>query len=69
MRVNLAKLGTGSLWRYWRSFQLAHINPNPSKEQLVNAIQQHFSSQKVDEVQVIVEFIRASKRLQSVGTN
>ncbi|KAL6547903.1 hypothetical protein OROHE_009608 [Orobanche hederae] len=69
LRVNLAKLGTGSLWRYWRSFQLAHINPNPSKEQLVNAIQQHFSSQKVDEVQVIVEFIRASKRLQSVGTN
>ncbi|KAL0290966.1 UNVERIFIED_CONTAM: hypothetical protein Sangu_2551700 [Sesamum angustifolium] len=68
-RVNLAKLGTGSLWRYWRSFHLAHINPNPTKEQLLNAIQQHFSSQHVDEVEVIVEFIRAAKKLQSVGTN
>ncbi|KAL0408175.1 UNVERIFIED_CONTAM: hypothetical protein Sradi_1751900 [Sesamum radiatum] len=68
-RVNLAKLGTGSLWRYWRSFHLAHINPNPTKEQLLSAIQQHFSSQHVDEVEVIVEFIRAAKKLQSVGTN
>ncbi|PIN15309.1 hypothetical protein CDL12_12050 [Handroanthus impetiginosus] len=58
LRVNLAKLGTGSLWRYWRSFHLAHISPNPTKEQL-----------QVDEVQVIVEFIQAAKRLQSVGTN
>ncbi|KAL3645671.1 hypothetical protein CASFOL_010851 [Castilleja foliolosa] len=63
LRVNLAKLGTESLWRYWRSFQLAHICPNPTKDQLVNAIQQHFSSQKVDEVQVIAQFIRAAKRL------
>ncbi|GFP91897.1 hypothetical protein PHJA_001333800 [Phtheirospermum japonicum] len=69
LRVNLAKLGTESLWRYWRSFQLAHISPNPTKDQLVNAIQQHFSSQKVDEVQVLVQFIRAAKRLQSVSTN
>ncbi|KAI3453735.1 hypothetical protein Pfo_010398 [Paulownia fortunei] len=69
LRVNLAKLGTGSLWRYWRSFHLAHITPNPTKEQLVNAVQQHFSSQQVDEVQVIVEFIHAAKRLPSVGTN
>lgn len=76
-RVNLAKLGTGSLWRYQRSFHLvgvifpmllsqiamliiqfcsffpfrfisnlqANISPNPTKEQLVNAIQKHFSSQ------------------------
>ncbi|XP_011080933.1 uncharacterized protein LOC105164073 [Sesamum indicum] len=67
LRVNLAKLGTGSLWRYWRSFHLANICPNPTKEQLVNAVQQHFSAQKVDEVQAIVEFIRAAKRLRSVG--
>ncbi|KAL0297613.1 UNVERIFIED_CONTAM: hypothetical protein Sradi_6813400 [Sesamum radiatum] len=31
MRVNLAKLGTGSLWRYLRSFQIAHSNPNPQR--------------------------------------
>lgn len=70
LRVNLAKLGTGSLWRYWRSFHLqAQISPNPTKEQLLNAIQQHFSSQHVDEVQVIVDFIRAAKKLQPVATN
>lgn len=80
-RVNFAKLGTGSLWRYWQSFHLvgvlfslilviflsishqipiqllhllkhfsnsnmqAHDSPNPTKEQLVSAVQQHFSSQ------------------------
>ncbi|KAL7111723.1 hypothetical protein ACP275_05G107600 [Erythranthe tilingii] len=69
LRVNLAKLGTGSLWRYTRTFHLAHISPNPTKEQLVHAIQQHFSSQHVDELQVIVEFIRAAKRLHSIGAN
>lgn len=67
LRVNLAKLGTGSLWRYCRSFHLANISSNPTKEQLISAVQKHFSSQKVDEVEVIVEFIRAAKRLQSVG--
>ncbi|KAL3818040.1 hypothetical protein ACJIZ3_003945 [Penstemon smallii] len=69
LRVNLAKLGTGSLWRYWRNFHLSNISPNPTKEQLINAVQQHFSSQQVDEVQVIMEFIRAAKRLQSVSTH
>ncbi|PIN19683.1 hypothetical protein CDL12_07637 [Handroanthus impetiginosus] len=65
--VNLAKLGTGSLWRYWQNFHLGNISPIPAKEQLVNAVQKHFSSQKVDEAQVIVEFIRAAKRLRSVA--
>ncbi|CAA2994139.1 Histone deacetylase complex subunit SAP30 SAP30 [Olea europaea subsp. europaea] len=43
---------------------------NPTKEQLVNAVEQHFSSQEVDDVQVIVGFIRAAaKRLnQSTRT-
>lgn len=68
-RLNLAKLGTGSLWRYWRNFNLAHINPNPTKEQLLSAVQQHFSSQRVDEVQVVVEFIRAAKRLRTADTH
>ncbi|XP_051151109.1 uncharacterized protein LOC127265379 isoform X2 [Andrographis paniculata] len=67
LRVNVAKLGIGSLWRYWRSFHLANITPNPTKEQLVNMVQQHFTSQKVDEVQVILKFIQAAKRLHSAG--
>uniref|UniRef100_A0A5B7BP40 Histone deacetylase complex subunit SAP30 Sin3 binding domain-containing protein n=1 Tax=Davidia involucrata TaxID=16924 RepID=A0A5B7BP40_DAVIN len=68
-RVNLAKLGSSSLWRYWRSFNLRSFNPNPTKEQMVNAVHQHFASQQLDEVQVIVEFIHAAKRLKSVDTH
>ncbi|XP_010935773.1 uncharacterized protein [Elaeis guineensis] len=44
-RVNLAKLGTATLWRYWRHFNLLSTNPNPSKEQLVHRVQHHFLSQ------------------------
>ncbi|CAI9772686.1 unnamed protein product [Fraxinus pennsylvanica] len=66
-RVNLTKLGTGSLWRYLRSFNLASNIHNPTKEQLINAVEQHFSSQEVDDVQVIIGFIHAAaKRLKSV---
>ncbi|XP_022845485.1 uncharacterized protein LOC111368472 [Olea europaea var. sylvestris] len=69
-RVNLTKLGTGSLWRYWRSFNLASNIHNPTKEQLITAVEQHFSSQEVDDVQVIFGFIHAaSKRLKSVYTH
>ncbi|KAM7491421.1 hypothetical protein LguiA_034342 [Lonicera macranthoides] len=68
-RVNLAKLGSNTLWRYWSTFNLGRRTPNPSKEQLVKVVQQHFASQQVDEVQVIVEFIHAAKRLKSVGTH
>ncbi|CAL5356156.1 unnamed protein product [Camellia sinensis] len=68
VRVSFAKLGTSSLWRYWRSFKLGNANPNLTKEQVVNVVQQHFASQKVDEVQVIAEFIHAAKRLKSADT-
>ncbi|KAL5994413.1 hypothetical protein ACLOJK_024463 [Asimina triloba] len=64
--VNFAKLETAALWRYWRHFNLVSINPNPSKEQLVHAVQRHFSSQQLDEIQVITGFIHAAKRLKTV---
>ncbi|XP_077235633.1 uncharacterized protein LOC143877471 [Tasmannia lanceolata] len=48
-RVNLAKLETAALWRYWRHFNLVSINPNPSKEQLVHGVQRHFLSQSKQE--------------------
>ncbi|KAG6523775.1 hypothetical protein ZIOFF_013661 [Zingiber officinale] len=65
-RVNLAKLGTATLWRYWRHFNLVNINPNPTKEQLIHAVQNHFLSQQLDEMQVIVGFIHAAKRLKKL---
>ncbi|GAB2302032.1 hypothetical protein Dimus_036446 [Dionaea muscipula] len=63
-KVNLAKLGSSSLWRYCRRFHLGSVNPNTSKHQIVNIVQRHFGSQRVDEVQVVVDFIHAAKRLK-----
>ncbi|XP_038979523.1 uncharacterized protein LOC103715468 [Phoenix dactylifera] len=65
-RVNLSKLGTATLWRYWRHFNLVSLNPNPSKEQLVNGVRHHFLSQQLDEMQVIVGFIHTAKRLKTI---
>ncbi|KAK9067969.1 hypothetical protein SSX86_012080 [Deinandra increscens subsp. villosa] len=44
-RVNFAKLGSNTLARYYSTFNLGNIHSNPTKEQLVNAIQKHFASQ------------------------
>ncbi|XP_042443360.1 uncharacterized protein LOC122028581 isoform X1 [Zingiber officinale] len=64
-RVNLSRLGTTTLWRYWRHFDLVSGNPNPTKEQMVHGVQCHFLSQKqLDEKQVIEGFIHAAKRLK-----
>ncbi|KAK6947804.1 Histone deacetylase complex subunit SAP30, Sin3 binding domain [Dillenia turbinata] len=69
MRANIGKLGSNSLWRYCRRFNLGTINANPSREQLVNAVQRHFVSQRVDEIHVIVGFINAAKRLKMGDPN
>nr|CAB3484207.1 unnamed protein product [Digitaria exilis] len=57
-KVNLRKLGTPTLWRYWKHFNLVSMNPNPSKEELFHGVQQHFQSQ------VILDFIQTAKRLK-----
>ncbi|KAI4326926.1 hypothetical protein L6164_019441 [Bauhinia variegata] len=68
-RVNLAKIGTGSLWRYCRHFNLISYNSNLPREQMVNAVQHHFALQlKVDEVPVIKEFLGGAKRMKSLDT-
>ncbi|GMI82502.1 SAP30 FUNCTION-RELATED 2 [Hibiscus trionum] len=66
LKVDLSKLELAALWRYWRHFNLVDAIPNPSKEQLVDVVQRHFMSQKIDELQVIVGFVHAAKRLKSV---
>ncbi|KAG1366943.1 Histone deacetylase complex subunit SAP30/SAP30-like [Cocos nucifera] len=65
-KVDLSKLETTALWRYWRHFNLVDASPNPSKEQLIDAVQRHFMSQQLDELQVIVGFVQAAKRLKTV---
>ncbi|KAK9147448.1 hypothetical protein Scep_006205 [Stephania cephalantha] len=70
-KVNLAKLGTPSLWRYCKRYNLVGHNygpnPNTPKSQLVDIMQPHFlAQQKLDEFQVIMEFIGAAKRLKTM---
>ncbi|XP_058081365.1 uncharacterized protein LOC131229421 isoform X2 [Magnolia sinica] len=64
--VDLSKLEPTALWRYWRYFNLVDAIPNPSKEQLIDVVQRHFMSQQLDELQVIVGFVQAAKRLKTV---
>ncbi|KAF9612418.1 hypothetical protein IFM89_039451 [Coptis chinensis] len=65
-KVDLSKLQMTALRRYWRHFNLMDIVPNPTKEQLVDVVQRHFMSQQLDELQVIVGFAQAAKRLKTV---
>ncbi|XP_074556294.1 uncharacterized protein LOC141812159 isoform X1 [Curcuma longa] len=65
-KVDLSKLEITALWRYSKHFNLVGGNPNPSKEQLIEIVQRHFMSQQLDELQVIVGFVQAAKRLKSV---
>ncbi|XP_057828795.1 uncharacterized protein LOC131039958 isoform X3 [Cryptomeria japonica] len=46
LKVDLSKLETSALWRYWRHFNLVEVGPNPSKDQLVGAVERHFISQE-----------------------
>ncbi|KAJ0665944.1 putative histone deacetylase complex subunit SAP30/SAP30, SAP30 domain superfamily [Helianthus annuus] len=64
-KVNFSKLGTNTLWRYYSTFNLGNIHSNPTKEQLVNAVRKHFASQKVSEMEAIMEFINAAKGRKS----
>ncbi|CAN6275520.1 unnamed protein product [Urochloa humidicola] len=70
-KVNLTKLGTPTLWRYWKHFNLVSMNPNPSEEELFHGVQQHFQSQhqQLDELQVILDFIHTAKRLKSLHSS
>ncbi|XP_077243049.1 uncharacterized protein LOC143883592 isoform X2 [Tasmannia lanceolata] len=45
LTVDLKKLETAALWRYWRHFKLDDMSFHPSKEQLVEAVERHFLSQ------------------------
>ncbi|KAJ1253783.1 hypothetical protein BS78_K186700 [Paspalum vaginatum] len=50
----------------WEHFNLVTMNPNPSKVELLHGVQQHFQSQQLDELQVILDFIHTAKRLKSL---
>ncbi|KAF8112453.1 hypothetical protein N665_0064s0081 [Sinapis alba] len=64
MKVDLSKLEMPALLKYWRHFNLVDAISNPSKEQLVDIVQRHFMSQQMDELQVVVGFVQAAKRMK-----
>ncbi|PKI43750.1 hypothetical protein CRG98_035856 [Punica granatum] len=64
-KIDLSKLETAALRRYLRHFNLVDAIPNPSKEQLINTVHRHFMSQQMDELQVIVGFVQAAKRMKT----
>ncbi|GFQ04889.1 hypothetical protein PHJA_002633000 [Phtheirospermum japonicum] len=66
VNVDLSKLEMSALWRYLLHFNLVDAIPNPSKEQLIDVVQRHFMSQQLDELQVIMGFVQAAKRLKTV---
>lgn len=61
VKVDFGKLEMGALRRYWEHFNLMDASPNLSKDQLVDVVQRHFMSQKLDELEVIVGFAQARK--------
>ncbi|XP_010459598.1 PREDICTED: uncharacterized protein LOC104756274 isoform X2 [Camelina sativa] len=64
MKVDLSKLEMPALLKYWQHFNLVDAIPNPSKEQLIDIVQRHFMSQQMDELQVIMGFVQAAKRMK-----
>lgn len=64
-KIDLSKLEIAALWRYLQHFNLVDSIINPSKEVLIDVVQKHFMSQQLDELQVIVGFVRAAKRLKT----
>ncbi|KAE8698130.1 zinc finger family protein [Hibiscus syriacus] len=64
--VNLAALDTDSLRKYCRHFKLGSIDAYSPRELMLNTVQQHFMSQPLlNDVQVIMEFITAAKRMKT----
>ncbi|KAL5720700.1 hypothetical protein ACHQM5_013343 [Ranunculus cassubicifolius] len=43
-KVDLSKLELKALWRYWRHFNLMDVVPDPTREQLIDVVRQHFMS-------------------------
>lgn len=68
LRVNLAKLGTNSLWRYCKHYKLVNTSSHLGREQMLKAVARHFASQQVNEAEVIKDFIRLAKRQKAGST-
>lgn len=62
LKIDLAKLSTHALWRYCRHYKLIRASIHPLRNELLNIAERHFASQRVNEEEVIADFIRMAKR-------
>ncbi|KAI4372605.1 hypothetical protein MLD38_010816 [Melastoma candidum] len=66
-RVNLARLGTKSLWRYCKHYKLPTRASNLGRLQMLYAVQHHFVSQRLNEGEVIIDFVRAINKMKKAS--
>lgn len=66
MRVNFNKLNMSALGKYRQHFQLTDVGPDSTRDQLVVAVEKHFTSQAVEENKIISAFVQAAKRVNAV---
>ncbi|XP_056173901.1 uncharacterized protein LOC115692272 isoform X2 [Syzygium oleosum] len=62
LKIDLAKLSTYALWRYCRHYKLISASINPQRNEMLNVAVHHFVSQRVNEEEVITDFMRLAKR-------
>ncbi|WRX12353.1 Histone deacetylase complex subunit SAP30 [Theobroma cacao] len=66
LNVSMARLETDSLRKYCEHFKIEGINFDSSREQMLNAVEQHFASQPpLNEQQVIPKFIYVARILKN----
>lgn len=65
-RVNFNKLNMSALGKYRQHFQLTDVGPDSTRDQLVVAVEKHFTSQAVEENKIISAFVQAAKRVNAV---
>lgn len=62
VKIDLAKLSTYALWKYCRHYKLISASVSPMRNEMLHIAERHFISQRVNEKEVITDFIRMAKR-------
>eukprot|EP01026_Neomeris_dumetosa_P010253 TRINITY_DN13802_c1_g2_i1.p1 TRINITY_DN13802_c1_g2~~TRINITY_DN13802_c1_g2_i1.p1 ORF type:complete len:128 (-),score=16.21 TRINITY_DN13802_c1_g2_i1:333-716(-) len=61
-KIDLNKLSIASLQKYVKVFKLSTTPYHLTKEEMLLLVKQHFEEWEVDEMETIVEFVKAFKR-------
>eukprot|EP01025_Chloroclados_australasicus_P033652 TRINITY_DN3437_c0_g1_i1.p2 TRINITY_DN3437_c0_g1~~TRINITY_DN3437_c0_g1_i1.p2 ORF type:complete len:130 (+),score=11.05 TRINITY_DN3437_c0_g1_i1:140-529(+) len=61
-KIDLSKLSIASLQKYVKVFKLSNTPYHLTKEEMLLLVKHHFEDWEVDELETIVEFVKAFKR-------